>query len=64
MNFEAFRWGAAFALVAALVVILASMGSVTADNVLLSEPYRAAGGGFLWGVLVWNVRDWLISRRL
>lgn len=63
MNLAAFSWGAWFALAATLIVILGQLSGASADNVLLSDPYRAAGAGFMWGVLVWNVREWLIARQ-
>lgn len=64
MNFEAFKWGAIFAVgCMALVIATLAMGVQPPDNPLVSDPYRAAGAGFLWGILIFNVREWFISRR-
>lgn len=64
MNLEAFAWGAVFAIISAFVVVAAlSAGVEVPSSPLVSDPYRAAGAGFLWGILVYNVRSWIISRR-
>lgn len=65
MNLEAFKWGAIFAIVCTAVVIVGlAAGVETSSSPLVSDPYRAAGAGFLWGILMYNVREWLISHRL
>lgn len=64
MNLPAFTWGAISALTcAAIVVVATAVGAEMPDNPLVADPWRAAGAGFLWGILLYNVRQWLISRR-
>lgn len=64
MNLQAFKWGAIFSLVATIVVIIGLQSDVPlANSPLVSDPYRAAGAGFLWGILIFNIREWFISRR-
>lgn len=63
MNLDAFVWGAWGAIICAFIVIASQISGASGGNVLLSDPYRAAGGGFLWAVFLWNIREWLIVRR-
>lgn len=63
MSLSAFVWGAWFALACTTISIVGSIAGAETTNVLLADPMRAAGAGFLWGILVWNIREWFIDRR-
>lgn len=57
-------WGAGAAIVAAIIVYMATAtGSALPDNALLDHPLKAAGGAFIWGAGVAMLRNWLARRR-
>lgn len=64
MNASAFKWGVIFGVIAYAIAALGQYSEIpTPENPLITDPYRATGAGFLWGILIYNVREWLISRR-
>jgi hypothetical protein len=59
-----FAWGAWFGIGSAIIVVAAQLiGTVPVGSTLVEDPMRAAGAGFLWGVGVASVRNWLNERR-
>lgn len=64
MSVDAFKWGIVFGVIAAAIITISlAVGVDPPDSPLASDPYRAAGAGFLWGILIFNIREWLIARR-
>ena len=56
-------WGGLFGIASATLVIGATALGVQVDaSPLIEDPMRAAGAGFLFGILSWNIRNWVISR--
>lgn len=60
---KSFVWGAWFAIGTATIIILANVAGASSQLTLLNDPMRGAGAGFIWGMAVCSMRDWLIERR-
>lgn len=64
MERNAFVWGAFGAIICAFIVIVGTIsGADVTASPLTADPLRAAGAGFLFGILACNVRNWLNGRR-
>jgi hypothetical protein len=59
-----FVWGAWLGIGSAAIVIAAQfIGTAPTGHILIDDPMRASGAGFLWGVGICSVRNWLNERR-